>query len=304
MTRPDYVFVLGLPRTGTTLMRSLLNSSEYVGISMGESRFFGAPRFLGLAKREDFRDIWAREGDISTEPGLKKVVDYFYREEQNNFWGVIPEQVERAALVAALSETSEREGYLFELAMKLGAHNKPIGGEKTPAHIHYVSTLFEWFPNSKVIHMFRDPRAVYVSEKRKYETKKKLSLSGKIVRSTGLLYELYSSLDIILSWLAIIKLHHHYQQRYQDRYIWLRYEDLVAEPRPTLEQVCDFLEIDFIEAMLQQTVVNSSFVSQGEQVRGFDTNALERWRQNVHPVVERWFALWCKKQLLEFGYES
>jgi hypothetical protein len=54
--------------------------------------------------------------------------------------------------------------------------------------------------------------------------------------------------------------------------------------------------------MLQQTVVNSSYVS-GGQVKGFDTTAVDRWREHLHPLINRWFVYWCRDQLIEFGYQ-
>jgi hypothetical protein len=37
-------------------------------------------------------------------------------------------------------------------------------GEKTPSQIYYLPTLPEWFPNSKVIHGFRDARGAFACE--------------------------------------------------------------------------------------------------------------------------------------------
>jgi hypothetical protein len=305
VSETGYIFIGGLPRTGTTLMRSLLNCSDQVGISLGEARLFPSPRFFGLLKRDDFRQTLARIGDIGTETGLNKIVDFLYDSPQNNFWGVIPQQVSRADLLNKLRAAPHRERALFELGMILGAEGKPLAGEKTPAHIYYVPELLAWFPNAKVIHTFRDPRAVYVSEKRKYDVKRRetQSWAGVLARQTRLIFELYASLDIIANWLRAIRLHRKYQRLYPERYIAIRYEDVVSEPEPQLRKLCDFLGIDFNEAMLQQTVLNSSFVSASETVKGFDTSALNRWRQNVHPLVGKWFRLWCKKQLLEFGYQ-
>jgi hypothetical protein len=53
--------------------------------------------------------------------------------------------------------------------------------------------------------------------------------------------------------------------------------------------------------MLQQSVQNSSFLPR-RQVQGFDTSAVDRWREHLSPVINRWFVFWSKKYLLELGY--
>jgi len=55
--------------------------------------------------------------------------------------------------------------------------------------------------------------------------------------------------------------------------------------------------------MLRPEVVGSSFVSPDDQIRGFDTSAIDRWRKHLQPVIDYWFVLWCKKHLLAFGYQ-
>jgi hypothetical protein len=54
--------------------------------------------------------------------------------------------------------------------------------------------------------------------------------------------------------------------------------------------------------MLQQSVVNSSYTPSG-QVAGFDRSAVDRWREHLDPLLQRWFLLWCRKPLAEFGYQ-
>lgn len=297
-----YIFIVGLPRTGTTLTRNLLNCSVDVAIGQGESHYFGGPRFFGILKRKSFQQKLAKVGNLSSDDDLIKVADFLYNSPQNNFWGAISRNLPREEFLQRLLTSNQRERCLFELAILAGAHGKALGGEKTPAHLYVVPTLLEWFPGSKIIHTFRDPRAVYVSEKRKYDTRKKLPFMSVALRKLGLIFELYASLDIIVAWKRAIRYHHHYAQMYPNNYYFSKYEDFVVDPRHHLQKMCDFLEIDFTEAMLEQSFTNSSFVPRN-QMRGFDTAAIERWRQSLHPVVAGWFNLWCKKQFLEFGYQ-
>lgn len=40
-------------------------------------------------------------------------------------------------------------------------------GDKTGPHLYKVETLVKWFPNSKIIYTYRDPRTVFVFEPKK-----------------------------------------------------------------------------------------------------------------------------------------
>lgn len=299
MSQPSHIFIVGLSRTGTTLTRTILNSSDHVGLG-GESMFFGDTRWLGLARREGYRHKFARVGELAADDGVERIIDYIYRLEQNNFWGKLAKMVDRNEFTRRLLPTDRSERALLDLAMCYYAGDKPIRGEKTPAHIYAVPALLEWFPNARIIHTFRDPRAVYISNKRKYENRPLPRLSA-LARRSRLLFEFYSSLDVILTWRRAVRLHLEYQRRYPGQYYLSKFEDLITEPTESLEKLCCFLDIPFQRSMLNQLVLNSSFLPKRGRA-GFDTSAIDRWRHYLHPVINRWFILWCKRHLVEFGY--
>src|SRR5947207_11104851 len=114
--------------------------------------------------------------------------------------------------------------------------------------------------------MFRDPRAIYISQQKKHQESNSLLLSS-ILRQVKLVIEFLESVHIMVAWLRIIRLHYQYQQRYSKRYYLLKYEDLIRDPRSTSQKLCEFLEVDFTEEMLQQAVINSSFLP-SNQVQG------------------------------------
>ena len=300
MVQAGYIFIVGLPRTGTTLTRNILNCSEHIGLG-GESHFFADTRRIRFWINHDFRHQLARVGNIASDDGAVKAVDYIYSIRKNNFWGKIAKNIDREEFLRALLSSDRSDRALLDIALSFHCNDKLLRGEKTPAHIYSVSTLLKWFPNAKIIHTFRDPRAVFVSQKKKYEKRNLLGVEASI-RKMGLVFDLYSSYRIISSWLRVIELHYEYQQRYSGQYYLSRYEDLIGEPQSSLQNLCDFLGVEFTEAMMQQTSVNSSFVARNQK-QGFDTQAIDRWRNHLHPIIRRWFALWCKKYFLEFGYQ-
>jgi hypothetical protein len=162
LSAPTHIVIVGTGRSGTTLARNLLNSSPHMAIC-GELRFL---RQSWL--RPGFRLQLRRAGDLSSEEGVWRVVDRIYNDvPPRSFWRWLQHNVEREEFARKLLATDRTERALFDLVMELFADGKPIRGEKTPPHIYAVPTLLRWFPEARVVHMIRDPRAVYVSSRTK-----------------------------------------------------------------------------------------------------------------------------------------
>jgi hypothetical protein len=300
----DHIFIVGHGRTGSTLTRQILNSSDCVGIG-GESHYLIDSTSLGLQARPSMRKQLARVGDLTTDEGARKVVDHLFtlRERRFIFWNFAAKNVEREDFLRRLLAIppAQRERGLFALAMDVHAAGKPVRGEKTPAHIFFVPELLEWFPNAKIIHTFRDPRAIYSSRKKKAESEGRRP--GKAgLRRLGVAFQLVSSLHVIANWRRIESCHRRYQEQFRAHYTLLKYEDLVLQPEDTLEKLCRFLDVPLTQTMLLQTVVNSSFVPDG--AAGFEAGAITRWRKHMDPLVQRWFKFWLGPQLRDYGYEA
>ncbi len=300
MSRPDHVFVVGLPRTGSTLTRAILNASPQVGIG-SESHFFPSPIRLGLARRPGYRERFARIGDLREDDGLVRVIDAIWNLRTKSFWSRLAGMADRADFETRLRASDRTDQSLLDLAMEYYAKGKPIRGEKTPQHIHAIPTLLAWFPNARIVHTFRDPRAVCVSLMRK-EDRQTSGWRPRLLRWLGPLRELYATTNVTLAWRRVVALHRRYQRQYPDRYRLQRFEDLIRDPRRAVEELCAFLEIPFSEAMLEVVVLNSSYLPRATGT-GFDPATLDRWRSHLSPLARRWFVLLCGAELREFGYE-
>ncbi len=166
--QPSHIFIVGLNRTGTNLLRTILNCSPDVAIC-DETHFL--KHWVGY---RGYQREFANVGTTLSDDGIKKIVDYIYLIRDNafrgmNFWKWIQRNIPREIFFQRLSNANKNEHAILDVVMDLFANGKPIRGDKTPAHIHSVSTLLEWYPRAKIIHMLRDPRAIFVSEKRRAE---------------------------------------------------------------------------------------------------------------------------------------
>lgn len=297
----SHIFVVGLPRTGSTLTRGILNASPHVWIA-GESHFFPEPIRLGLARREGYAERFRRIGDMATDDGLRRVLDEIFSLRGKSFWARLATVVDRPDFEAEFRRTARDDRALLDTAMARFARGRPIRGEKTPHHIHSVPTLLEWFPGARIIHTFRDPRAVYVSLRRK-ERAEKLTTLGRAARHLGPVFDLYATANVIRRWRTMVRLHHQFAARFPDRYTLVRFEDLVTEPGATAARLSDFLGIGYTDEMLQQVVHNSSFMRKGAG-SGIDTATIDRWREHLSPTARSWFARRCAAELEELGYAA
>ncbi|HET6379548.1 MAG TPA: sulfotransferase [candidate division Zixibacteria bacterium] len=295
----EQVFIVGLPRTGSTLTRAILNRSPLVRIS-GETHFLAPRSRFGRRRRYGYGERLISQADLTTDDGLQCVVDAIYRERGKSFWSRLAACVERPTLEALVRSAERTPRGLFDAAMRAFAGDRPVRGDKTPEHVFSVPTLMEWFPRARVIHTFRDPRAIHVSLRRK-EQIDRLGPVARLIRRTGPLAELYVASTVAVDWRRMAKLHRRYAATYPGRYRLVRFEDLLADPERVTRELCEFVNVPFQAEMLEQEVLNSSFRPQRGQA-GIDAGAAERWRHHLSPIARWWIELWCRRELAAFGY--
>lgn len=301
----NYIFIVGVSRSGTTLMRRVLNSSDQIAIAT-ENHFLGH-LLPWLGARYKFRKF----GDLTNDRNVNRLVDYIYSGEYarelklrgvSYHWDWMVTQVQKEDFLQRVLDSDRSERALFVAMMQVYAehYNVPITGEKTPIHLRYVPTLMEWFSDGKVIHMMRDPRAIFVSELRRRKAKP-ITFPYKHLKSIDFLFKCYVVLQTTIAWLESVLRYAAYKRRYPDRYRMVQFEHLVSQPEEQTRQLCDFLGIDFQTQMLKQQVVSGGFQT-GET--GFDAKAATRWQKHIDPWINAWFLFWFRKRLRDFGYCS
>jgi hypothetical protein len=210
----DPFFIVGAPRSGTTVARLALNAHPELAVP-DETNFFPAI-YERYARRPD---AWPHAVNAFLEVCAHKLQP------------PVDLDVCRARLLAL-----EVPDYAALLNLPLShwgrAEGKPRWGEKTPTHVFYAHDIIGLFPGATVIEMVRDPRAVIASMKRFPWTGDDTALNARYwrdsVRRGGAI------LSTALS---------------ADRRLRVRYEDLVAEPAAALQTICDFLGHDFDPGM-------------------------------------------------------
>ncbi|MBI4881979.1 MAG: sulfotransferase [Planctomycetes bacterium] len=219
MTGADFlgpVFLVGCPRSGTTLLQRLLDAHPLVSIAPETffiRRFWKKRRVYG-----DLRDCGRFERLVSDVTALQEFADM----------GLDAEGFRAAARAVPRAIDALFSLLLAEFAKLRGT---PWVGEKTPNHLLYMRTLERFFPDARFVHIVRDPRAVA------------LSWRG-VPWSNG---SLAQDAEVWRRYLATARAK---PPRQRERLLLLRYEELVAHPEPQLRKLCEFLGLPFHPAML------------------------------------------------------
>jgi hypothetical protein len=298
----NYIFVVGLPRTGTKLLRNVLEKSSQNIYVCPETHFLGGLVTSGVLKHI------RKMGDLSVDANVYALIDYMYSDQLNQtYWKLLKQGnlgVDRADLLRKILESDRSDKAIFRVLMEVPteAANATILGERTPSHLYHVQTLLTWFPNAKIVHTFRDPRAILASHLKKVQKTKVLSTDGgllnKVIVQTP---SLSVSAYITVAWLQAVRLHNRYAQRYPNSYFLSVFEELIEKPVQQIQKLCSFLDIEFEDKMLDPRMVDSSFEGVQEKA-GFNRHTMDEWKTYLNPWLQHWITFCCQKHLKNFGY--
>ncbi len=136
----------------------------------------------------------------------------------------------------------------------LNLNSKKHFVEDNTWNILYADTLYDFFPNSKLIHLIRDPRDVISSFVNQSWTPNNIDQA----------IDFYSS--IINRWLEIEK------SLDKNFYKVIKLEDLVQNPKKIISQICDFTNLQIDENMFNVNLTKSN--------KG-------RWKKNISKDYEK-----------------
>jgi hypothetical protein len=150
----------------------------------------------------------------------------------------------------------------------------------------HIDKIIEWFPDAQVVHLIRDGRDVA------------LSLFGR--RHDFMVYNIYYAAEY---WESFVEkgrmLGRHLLP---NQYLELRYEDILASPGEMLRKLCDFLEIEFTEALFDlQPSENKGKTPLIHQPLKAENAG--KWRTRMTQGQIRAFESVAGNTLVECGYE-
>jgi len=204
---PAPIFVLGNARSGTTLMRLMLSAHPNIYISH-ETWFYHWEKLCPESMSGDeflrhyFQTFSFRWKRIDPADVLSK----------------LPTPLPRDRVSEALREI---------LRLRAARNGKPRYGDKSPIHTAYVGRILTDFPDAKIIHTVRDPRATVLSQAR-------MPWGSRSDVANCLAYEAVSrNMDL-----------------FKDYVLQVRLEDLLADPKTEMGRVLDYVGEPWDDAVL------------------------------------------------------
>ena len=152
---------------------------------------------------------------------------------------------------------------------------KEFSCEKTPQNVFYIQEILELFPNARIINMVRDPRAILLSQKRKW-LRRKMG-AHFITRKEALRLRInYHPYTLSKLWNAAIGAAQKFSEHPQ--VMTVRFEDILEDAKTTVEHICNHLGIDFIEEMLNIPQASSSNEADSQET-GIKKERAGNWKK-------------------------
>ena len=255
------------------------------------------PRFLSDWRHKDFRYfLRAFVGDLSVDQNVDKMVQLCFAKKNlpgldSTFWrfeniAVANDPGLKETISCRIKKSDRSLGaiariFIEELTRFSGCDRACV---KFPVDIGHIPELLSWFPNCRIMHITRDPRALAMSK-----TNDPSGTAIKVRQHPRTAWTIRK----VSVWFAIMLYRRtsrlHLRFRHFNNYRLFRYEDLLAEPEKTLRDLCKFIDVEFTDDLLHPEAgihLHQASSLTGKQKKAFDPGAAVRW-QDVIPAIDK-----------------
>jgi hypothetical protein len=278
--------VVGAIRSGTTLLRLMLDAHSQIAISpetsFPESLFRKAVELNGEALSE-LVVAHSKWSDLGLD--------------RNEYLGLCKNLTGIESLKLVWKLYGKRQ-------------SKPIVGDKSPGYVKILPVIRSTFPDVRVIHIIRDGRDCFASQMHS-----RFSLFSKKIRTAAMQAS---------EWQDAVEAGRKFGP-WPSKYLEVRYEQLILNTPQVLKEICSFLGVNYEPAMLNYHVraeerlqelgdrlVEGERLQEGELRRAAfsltqrapDDTRIGRWRETLLPEAVQEYEKVAGPLLSELGYET
>jgi len=272
------IFIVGAARSGTTLLQYMLRSHPDVSLPTAESHFF-IPFY---DRQDDF-------GDLTQLENIQKLLDEIYHSHHyffdENMHGLNFDAIQLATEIHHANITTIPDIISFIFQKNATAEGKTRWGDKTPYYVLHLDALLEMFPNAQIVHLIRDGRdCAFSMLERKWDL------------------WIFNYYHAAYTWNKYVRAGKAFGKKHPDHYFEIRYEDILDQPETSIKNLCEFLDIDF----------NQSVINFGKSDGSGKTPLLQKplqksnqgkWKSNLSKRQRSTFEALASETLAGCGYE-
>lgn len=221
------IFILGNPRSGTSLLRIMLHSHPEICIPP-ESHFF----------------LWleGKYGDWDIEL-LEPYLDDLYESTKFETWGIERGELTNY-LYNNLPETYESLTSLIYKYYALKEQKNPVyWGDKNSLWIQKLDKIKWFYPNAFIVHLIRDGRDVACSYREIHSKNIQTPYAPKLPISISKIAENWNVNNIYIE---------EFLKEFPNKqYVQITYEELLISPKSTLKKILKPLGLEIIKVQLE-----------------------------------------------------
>lgn len=273
-------FIVGTQRSGTTLLRLILNTHSQIVVP--REAFFLMPllkkkylnRFISGSTLKSFNNYLLSKADIKSTHLKTTYVD-------GNYNDILSQLAQRGKL--RLRDLIDEIFFSY-----CRSEGKSIWGNKTPSFFRKIDILYALFPDAKFIHIVRDGRDVFNSFR-----KIDLSMNNVSVMALDWSYKLFrieKSLNKIPP----------------SNKVTIRYEDLLNKSEVTVRRICSVIGVKYENSMLDFYKSSHKHTSQTHSKLIFmplNEKNMYKWKKTLAPREVKIFNLLARHYLKKYNYE-
>ncbi len=314
-TERQRIFLVGHGKSGTTWLHMLFFHHPNAAV-VAERRLFEHPdenkALLDNLLDDDWFDSWFQSSSFGVTAPEQADVRYQFSRLMSDYL------LYRALAVRKTPKGFERKTPITHFSEKI-ALNTEQDAQLT------INTLRKLYPDTKIVHIVRDPRDVAVSAMfhsyRNFREKRERNWITDFVESV-----LEGKNDNLLkkqavsayfksharAWNRIASIFHEQGKLlYGDNYLLVRYEDLLQEPREQVSRLFAFAGLSHDPARVADVVEKASFknLSRGRKAGEQDSSSFYRkgvagdWKNYLSPEASHKVFKDARELMKQFGYE-
>lgn len=266
----DPIFIVGNPRSGTSLLRLILTC---------HSKIIIPPECGFIVWLQKVYSDW-HQLDSTNERKVDNFLDDLFRTKKFDTWGV-----SRNMLKKHIVDTRP-ENYADLCMQVYAAYGKSIKksftlwGDKNNFYLSYLNEILSLYRNARFLHIVRDGRDVACSYREVMNTSFSSQYAPKLPVDIG---------EIALEWATNVTYTNTFMSKLPYQFgMTISYEELVKSPASNIKHICGWLGVPYEENMINFYSINKN--------KALEPNATIEWKKRtLQPISDETVGIYASE---------